>query len=73
MGGYYYETKQGDMWDYIAWKVYKNERMIGKLLNAPENREIMTTYIFSAGTKVWCPEIAGQTTASELPPWRDND
>ena len=51
MGGYYYETKQGDMWDYIAWKVYKNERMIGKLLNAPENREIMTTYIFSAGTK----------------------
>ena len=72
MGGYYYETKQGDMWDYIAWKVYKNERMIEKLLNAPENREIMTTYIFSAGTKVWCPEIVEQTTASELPPWRDN-
>ena len=69
MGGYY---QQGDMWDYIAWKVDKNERMIGKSLNAPENREIMTTYIFSAGTKVWCPEIVEQTTASELPPWRDN-
>lgn len=73
MGGYYYETKQGDMWDYIAWKVYKNEKMIGVLLNAPENREIMTTYIFSAGVKVWCPAVAEQATASQVAPWRDNN
>lgn len=72
MGGYYYVTKQGDMWDYIAWKVYKNEKMIEKLLNAEENREIMTFYIFPAGVKVWCPEAAEQTAPSGLPPWRDN-
>lgn len=73
MGGYYYITKQGDMWDYIAWKVYSNEKMIEKLLNAEENREIMCTYIFSAGVKVWCPEVAEQTAADSLAPWRDDE
>lgn len=72
MGGYFYETKQGDMWDYIAWKVYGNEKMIGNLLNAEENRKIMGTYIFSAGVRVWCPEVVEQTAVSGLPPWRDN-
>lgn len=72
MGGYFYETKQGDMWDYIAWKVYGNEKMIGNLLNAEENRTIMNTYIFSAGVRVWCPEVTEQAEATEMPPWRDN-
>ncbi|MGN0338661.1 MAG: phage tail protein [Lachnospiraceae bacterium] len=72
MGGYYYTTKQGDMWDYIAWLVYKNEIMIEVLLNAEENREIMTTYIFSAGTKVWCPEVEEQEAQEDLAPWRDS-
>ena len=70
MGGYYYTTNQGDMWDYIAWKVYNNEKMIEKLLNAEENREIMDTYIFSSGVRVWCPEVAEQTAASIMAPWR---
>lgn len=73
MGGYYYETKQGDMWDYIAWRVYNNEKMIEKLLNAEENREIMDTYIFSAGVRVWCPEVAEQAVANDLAPWRDSE
>lgn len=73
MGGYYYTTKQGDMWDYIAWRVYNNEKMIEKLLNAEENREIMDTYIFSAGVKVWCPEAAEQTASSGLAAWRDSE
>ena len=72
MGGYYYTTKQGDMWDYIAWLVYGNEKMIEKLLGAEENREIMDTYIFSAGVKMWCPEVAEQTAASDLAPWRES-
>ena len=46
MGGYYYITRQGDMWDYIAWVVYQNEKMVEVLLNAAENREHMTDYIF---------------------------
>lgn len=72
MGGYHYITKQGDMWDYIAWRVYNNEKLIEGLLNAEENREIMDTYIFSAGIKVWCPEVAEQTAVSDLPAWRDS-
>lgn len=73
MGGYYYITKQGDMWDYIAWAVYGKEKMIEVLLNAEENREIMTNYIFSAGEKVWCPEVAEQAASSDLPPWRNSE
>ena len=71
MGGYYYTTKAGDMWDYIAWIVYGNEMLMGTLLQAEENRELMTTYIFSAGVKVWCPKIDNGGMA-ELPPWRDS-
>ncbi len=71
MGGYYYTTKAGDMWDYIAWIVYGNEMLMGTLLQAEENRELMTTYIFSAGVKVWCPKIDNEGMA-ELPPWRDS-
>lgn len=72
MGGYYYVTRQGDMWDYIAWMVYGNEKMIETLLNAEENREIMTTYIFSAGVKVWCPEGEEQASPGAFPPWRED-
>lgn len=73
MGGYFYETKQGDMWDYIAWLVYKNEKMFEVLLGAEENREIMTTYMFSAGVKVWCPSVEEQETDTDLAPWRDSE
>lgn len=71
MGGYYYTTKQGDMWDYIAWNVYGNEMMMEILLNTEENRDIMTTYIFSAGIKVWCPEVENQGSDTDIAPWRN--
>lgn len=70
MGGYYYTTKAGDMWDYIAWIVYGNEMLMSILLQAEENRELITTYIFSAGVKVWCPLVAGEESTTDLPPWR---
>ncbi|MBE5917817.1 MAG: phage tail protein [Pseudobutyrivibrio ruminis] len=73
MGGYYYETKQGDMWDYIAYIVYKDETKVEVLLNAEENRTIMDTYIFSAGVKVWCPEVADQSSGDNIAPWRDTE
>jgi phage tail protein X len=71
MGGYYYTTRQGDMWDYIAWKAYNDEHLVGILLTAEENRELIGTYIFSAGTKVWCPETDGGTATTQTAPWRD--
>lgn len=72
MGGYYYTTRQGDMWDYIAWVVYGDEKNMEILINAEENRELMEVYIFSAGTKVWCPAEAGSDMPSGSPPWRDS-
>lgn len=73
MGGYYYTTKQGDMWDYIAWKVYGDESKFENLLTAEENRELLDIYIFSAGVKVWCPEIPNDVMAENTAPWRDSE
>lgn len=79
MGGYWYTTKQGDMWDYIAWVVYGDEYKMDVLLGAEENYGILDQYIFSAGVKVWCPEIEADTDAEDddtedagdIPSWRD--
>ena len=73
MGGYYYTTKAGDMWDYIAWVVYGDEKQMELLLQAEENALLIETYIFSAGIKVWCPQIAGTGTTEYLPPWRSTE
>ena len=72
MGGYYYITKEGDMWDYIAWKVYGDEMQMEILLQAEENALLIETYMFSAGEHVWCPYIQSVGTAENLPPWRTN-
>ena len=71
MGGYYYKTKAGDMWDYIAWLVYGNELQMDILLAAEENRELLDIYIFSAGVKVWCPPVGEKGKNENLPPWRN--
>lgn len=73
MGGYYYTTEQGDMWDYIAWKVYGDEMLIGKLMEAPENRKLLQTYMFSQGTEVWCPYIEENSEDTDWPDWRDEE
>lgn len=73
MGGYYYTTKAGDMWDYIAWAVYRDEKQMEILLQAEENALLIETYIFSAGVKVWCPPVSGVGIAENLPPWRTTE
>lgn len=73
MGGFYYETKQGDMWDYIAWKVYGDERRCRLLWEAEENRQYLAVYLFSAGVRIWCPYIEEDTDEDEAPEWRDNE
>lgn len=76
MGGYWYTTKEGDTWDYIAWKVYGDEYKVPILMQAQENYNILEEYIFSAGIKVWCPEIEADTDDDDedtgsIPTWRD--
>lgn len=73
MGGYFYTTKEGDMWDYIAWIVYQDELKVQELMQAPENYGILEYYIFSAGIKVWCPAIEEDEDEEEEPSWRDDD
>lgn len=70
MGGYYYTTKAGDTWDYIAWVVYGDEKRMDILLQAEENTELIDIYIFSPGKKIWCPKTSGTAVAEALPPWR---
>lgn len=62
-----YTTIQGDMWDGVAKRVYGDERYMNTLLEA--NQEHNNTIVFSAGTKLSCPEISTRTTAI-LPPWK---
>lgn len=71
MGGYYYTTKQGDMWDYIAYLVYGDEYKMPVLLEA--NQRYNDVYIFEAGIKLWCPELSilEESEDEEVPEWRD--
>ena len=62
-----YTTIQGDMWDLIAYKVYKNEAYISKLLEANEDKKEIV--VFPSGVEIVCPE-ADAETSSILPPWR---
>lgn len=70
MGGYSYITDEGDMWDFIAWKVYGDEAYTTTLLEAKENYDILDTYIFSAGVSVWCPYV--ESDEDDTPEWDED-
>ncbi len=63
----YYVTIAGDTWDMIAYKVYGKEIYADYLMK--NNYDLLDIFVFSAGTKVYIPELAEITTA-DLPPWR---
>ncbi|MDD7602307.1 MAG: tail protein X [Firmicutes bacterium] len=63
-----YTTKDGDMWDMIAKKVYGNELLADRLLQA--NRGLAGVFKFDAGEVIIVPEIEDGEAAG-LPPWRD--
>lgn len=62
-----YTTKQGDMWDSIAKKVYGSEAAMTKLMEA--NEDYVGTVVFSAGITINLPVWSAPQT-SNLPPWR---
>lgn len=62
-----YTTKQGDMWDMIAYEVYGDEYKMHYLMDA--NKKYVETVIFPAGVTLVVPVLsAAQTT--NLPPWK---
>ena len=62
-----YSTVQGDMWDWIAFKVYGREECMTQLLQANEQHREVT--VFPAGVKLTCPDIPAESSRI-LPPWR---
>lgn len=62
-----YTTVSGDMWDSIAFKVWKDESHTDKLIKA--NLQYRDTYIFPAGIVLKLPTIAPEASAT-LPPWK---
>lgn len=64
-----YVTKQGDMWDSIAFNVMGDCRFTDSLINA--NLTYRQIYIFTAGVVLVIPEVH-DAPVSSLPPWKMN-
>ena len=62
-----YITKQGDMWDAIAYAQLGDVMHTDKLMNA--NQQHIKTYIFPAGIVLNLPEVSNNEP-DELPPWK---
>ena len=63
-----YTTVQGDMWDGIAYKQLGDARYADAIMQA--NMQYHKTFVFSAGVELVIPEVAQETTLSDLPPWK---
>lgn len=64
-----YTTKQGDMWDEIAYRVYGACTYMCKLIYA--NPEYADVYTFPAGVELNVPELRStDIDRSFVPPWR---
>lgn len=64
-----YTTMQGDCWDAIAFKLWSEERLFDKLLEAnPDQRRVC---VFEAGAVLIVPTVATPNQRDiELPPWK---
>ena len=64
-----YTTKQGDMWDMIAYAVYGDEYQMHHLMDA--NPKHVETVIFPAGVTLTVPTLSAIKTTN-LPPWKSS-
>lgn len=63
-----YITKQGDMFDSIAYEQLGSVNFTDVLMKA--NLEYHADYIFSAGSKLIIPDVSNIVTNDNLPPWK---
>lgn len=63
-----YITKQGDMFDSIAYNELGSESFTDALMNA--NTDYHEAYIFSAGIELTLPDVSNIVPNEDLPPWR---
>ena len=62
-----YTTKNGDMWDHIAYAQLGSTDYTDRLINA--NLEYKDLYLFPSGVVLQLPEIETPVN-SQLPPWK---
>ncbi len=62
-----YRTIQGDTWDWIAKKVYGNEKRLDVLME--NNQDLLDILIFPAGVTLQIPEELPES-AEDVPAWR---
>ena len=63
-----YVTKQGDMFDNIAYEQLGSCKYVEALINA--NRQYVDVYIFDSGVELILHDIEAENKAKKLPPWR---
>ncbi len=63
-----YITKQGDMWDSIAYTQLGSTNHTDKLIRA--NLPYREYYIFPAGIALALPEVPEAEAEPSLPPWK---
>jgi phage tail protein X len=65
-----YTAVQGDVWDYLSWKLYQNEGFAHVLLAAnPELRRIVQFEVPTVINVPDRPQARAQSSAN-LPPWK---
>ena len=64
-----YTTKQGDMWDGIAYSQLGSAEHMDKLIQ--HNRQYRDFYIFPAGITLVLPDVSmEEPSVDNLPPWK---
>ncbi|MCX8016714.1 MAG: tail protein X [Rhodocyclaceae bacterium] len=61
-------TGEGERWDWIAWRYYRDVRQVPALIAA--NPHAPLAPILPAGLKLRVPLIARASQTAALPPWR---
>ena len=63
-----YTTKQGDMWDGIAYSQLGSTAHTSALMLA--NRKHLGIFLFPAGIVLQLPEVENSSTPISSPPWK---
>lgn len=62
-----YRTIQGDTFDIIAYKLWKDEGQCHRIMEA--NEAYMDVLIFPAGIELEIPDFTPEPKTGGLPPW----
>ena len=62
-----YRTKQGDMWDSVAYNEMGSEQYVGQLMLA--NGKYLDYYLLPAGLELVIPDVSTSSETASVP-WR---